>query len=161
MTDAEQSRFPEAAITAFVAEVFRAGGMDTEKAESTTRLLVLSDMMGRKTHGLAQADPYLQQLATGRMQGQGAPVVVRDLGGTVVWDGEYRPGLWLVEQALALCFDRIAEHGVMTVAIRRSHHIGCLAALAKLATDRGFFNHPRVVRAAQRDRSAAWRPPCR
>ena len=33
---------------------------------------------------------------------------------------------------------RAETSGVATVAISRSHHIGCLAALAKIAADRGF-----------------------
>ena len=35
--------------------------------------------------------------------------------------------------------ERLPQHGVVTFAMRRSHHIGCLAALAKQATDRGYF----------------------
>lgn len=56
----------------------------------------------------------------------------------MVWDGNYLPGLWLVQQALDIAFERIARHGVMTFAMRRSHHIACLATLVKQATDRGF-----------------------
>ncbi|MCB1809352.1 MAG: Ldh family oxidoreductase, partial [Candidatus Competibacteraceae bacterium] len=34
---------------------------------------------------------------------------------------------------------RLAEHGVVSVAIRRSHHIACLQAYLKAATDRGYL----------------------
>jgi L-lactate dehydrogenase len=78
-------------------------------------------------------------VAKGGMATTGQPEVLRDTGPTVVWDGGYRPGLWLVEQAMALGFERLAAHGTFTLAMRRSHHIGCLAALAKQATDRGLF----------------------
>jgi LDH2 family malate/lactate/ureidoglycolate dehydrogenase len=57
----------------------------------------------------------------------------------VVWDGRYLPGLWLMQRALSTGFERIAECGVFTFAMRKSHHIGCLAALAKQATDRGYY----------------------
>lgn len=56
----------------------------------------------------------------------------------MVWDGRYLPGLWLVERALGVAFERVATHGVVSVAIRRSHHIACLAALVRLATERGY-----------------------
>ena len=39
------------------------------------------------------------------------------------------------------------QHGVVTFAMRRSHHIGCLAALAKQATDRRLLRHDRLLRA--------------
>jgi LDH2 family malate/lactate/ureidoglycolate dehydrogenase len=43
-----------------------------------------------------------------------------------------------VDRAIELAIARIAQFGVVTVSIRRSHHIGCLAALVKQASDRGF-----------------------
>jgi LDH2 family malate/lactate/ureidoglycolate dehydrogenase len=72
------------------------------------------------------------------MTGSGAPVTVTDSGPVVVWDGNYMPGLWLVEEALKIAFDRVKQHGVVTFAIKRSHHIACLAALVKQATDKGY-----------------------
>ena len=123
----------------FAAALFAAAGLDSDKGEVVARLLVLTDMLGRKTHGLAQCPAYLDQLANGGMTRTGAPETVRDTGPTVVWDGRYLPGLWLMDRALALGFERLPRHGVVTLAMRHSHHIGCLAALAKAATDRGFY----------------------
>ena len=73
------------------------------------------------------------------MTASGQPETIRDTGPTIVWDGQYLPGLWLMDQALMLGFERLAEHGVVTFSMRRSHHIGCLAALAKQAADRGYY----------------------
>ncbi|WP_342452793.1 Ldh family oxidoreductase [Pararoseomonas indoligenes] len=130
---------PPAELTRHAAALFTAAGLDREKAESTARLLVLTDMMGRRTHGLAQVPAYLDQVERGLMERSGEPEVLRDTGGTVVWDGGYRPGLWLMERALKLGFERLPQHGTFTLAMRKSHHIGCLAALAKQATDRGYL----------------------
>jgi L-lactate dehydrogenase len=44
-----------------------------------------------------------------------------------------------MQQALDLAFERIQQHPVVTIVIRRSHHIACLAAYPKQATDRGLF----------------------
>jgi LDH2 family malate/lactate/ureidoglycolate dehydrogenase len=130
---------PSEELQSFAAPLFVAAGLDAEKAASVARLLILTDMMGRPTHGLAQCEAYLDEIEHGQMTCAGEPEVVRDGGGTVVWDGGYRPGLWLVDRAIALGIERVRAHGVFTCAIRRSHHIGCLAALAKSATDRGLF----------------------
>jgi L-lactate dehydrogenase len=132
-------RRPPAVLARFAAALFEAAGMEPDKAASIGRILVLTDMMGRRTHGLAQCGNYLEEVAKGGMATAGQPEVLRDTGATAVWDGGYRPGLWLVEQALALGFERLRHHGTFTLAMRRSHHIGCLAALAKQATDRGLF----------------------
>ncbi|WP_235035612.1 Ldh family oxidoreductase, partial [Roseomonas sp. 18066] len=132
-------RRPQAELASLATRLFEAAGMQPDKAESLGRILVLTDMMGRYTHGLAQVNAYLEQVENGGMTRSGAPDIIRDTGATFVWDGQYLPGPWLVEQAMAQALDRVAEHGVVTFAMRRSHHIGCLAALAKRATDAGCF----------------------
>ena len=45
--------------------LFTAAGLEADKADCMGRLLLLTDMMGRRTHGLAQCAPYLEQLADG------------------------------------------------------------------------------------------------
>jgi L-lactate dehydrogenase len=124
-------------LTRFVKDLLSATGLEEEKAASVARLLVLTDMLGRHTHGVALAPLYVEQLERGLMAASGAPECLKDTGATLVWDGRYLPGLWLVEQALGIAFGRTATHGVVTFAVRRSHHIACLAALVKQATDRG------------------------
>src|SRR5262245_60054858 len=125
-------------LTSFAIALFEAGGMERAKAETVARLLVLADMMGRRTHGLAMAPLYLAEMDRGNMRITGEPEVIRDTGSTVVWDGDYLPGLWLVDRAIEIALPRAAELGVVSVAIRKSHHIGCLAALVKQAADKGF-----------------------
>lgn len=137
MTGSE-GRFSVEALTRLGSGLLSAAGMETEKADEVARLLVLTDMLGRDTHGLAMCPLYVDQLEKGLMEGGGEPASLKDTGATVVWDGGYRPGLWLVGRALEVAFERVPAHGVVTFAIRRSHHIGCLAALVKQATDRGF-----------------------
>lgn len=131
-------RLPPDRLIAFATGLFTAAGMDVDKAACVARLLVLTDSMGRRTHGLAMAPLYLADIAKGGMALQGEPEVVKDTGATLVWDGGYLPGLWLMDRAISLAVERAARLGVVTVAIRRSHHIGCLAALVKQAADQGF-----------------------
>ena len=132
------AHFSVETLTAFATALLAAAGMDDDKAHTVGRLLVLTDMMGRRTHGLAMAPLYIADIRKGSMEVVGQPEVVKDTGATLVWDGGYLPGLWLVNSAIDTAIDRAAQHGVVTVAIRRSHHIGCLAALVKQASDRGF-----------------------
>ena len=114
--------------------------MEADKAASVARLLVLTDAMGRRTHGLAQAPDYLAEIQKGNMATTGSYVVVKDNGATsALWDGNYLPGLWLVEQAIKTCIPRAEKYGLAAIAIKRNHHIGCLAALCKIATDQGFI----------------------
>jgi LDH2 family malate/lactate/ureidoglycolate dehydrogenase len=132
-----QTRHAIEPLTQFAHDLLAAGGMEAAKAEAVSRLLVLTDMLGRPTHGVALVPLYVAQLEKGLMTGTGEPDCLADKGSTLVWDGRYLPGPWLVESALSLAFERLPAHGVVTLAIRRSHHIACLAALVKQATDRG------------------------
>jgi len=129
---------PLAAAERFGTALFAAAGMDADKAASVARLLVLTDAMGRRTHGLAMAPLYLADMARGGLQPRGEIEVVKDHGVSAVWDAGYLPGLWVMERAIETAMPRAAQHGIAAIAIRRSHHIGCLAALVKQAADRGF-----------------------
>jgi LDH2 family malate/lactate/ureidoglycolate dehydrogenase len=133
-----EDRYHVEPLTRFTGDLLAAGGMEHEKAQTVARLLVLTDMLGRRTHGVALSPLYVDQLEQGLMTPNGQPECVRDNGAVVVWDGNYLPGLWLVSRALDFAFERIATQGVVTLAIRRSHHIACLATLVKQATDRGY-----------------------
>ena len=125
-------------LEGFARALFIAAGLDQPKAETVARLLVLTDAMGRRTHGLAMAPLYLAEIAKGGMAASGEPDVVQDNGHVAVWDGRYLPGLWLVAQAIETLIPRAAQSGIAALALRRSHHIGCLAALVKQAADRGY-----------------------
>src|SRR5689334_22832931 len=100
-------RRPADELTRFAQSLFVAAGLEPEKSAAVGRLLLLTDMMGRRTHGLAQAAAYLEQLANGGMTKAGQPEIVRDAGATFVWDGNYLPGLWLMEQAMQAGFERL------------------------------------------------------
>lgn len=127
------------ALETFAAALFCEVGLEADKAAPVARLLVLTDAMGRRTHGLAQTPAYLAEIQKGSMATTGSYTVVKDNGATsALWDGNYLPGLWLVEQAIQTCLPRAEKYGLAAIAIKRNHHIGCLAALCKIATDRGF-----------------------
>jgi L-lactate dehydrogenase len=128
---------PLPALQAFAQRLLQAAGMEADKAEAMARLLVLTDAMGRRTHGLAQLPAYLAELDKGSMAKTGGPEVLSDNGTVAVWDGRYLPGMWLVEQAIELCLPRAAQFGLAAVSIKRNHHIGSLATLGKLAADKG------------------------
>jgi LDH2 family malate/lactate/ureidoglycolate dehydrogenase len=124
-------------LEAFAADLLQKAGFNAEKARTTARLLVLTDAMGRRTHGLAMLPLYLVEIEKGGLQVQGEPTVLKDNGITAVWEGHHLPGLWLVEKALQTAIPRAKQHGIAAIAIRQTHHIGCLAALTKLAADQG------------------------
>ena len=132
-------RYSAAALTDAATGLLTAAGLDDGKAGAVAAILVEGDLMGHTTHGLALLAPYLAELESGAMTRDGAPRVIQDLPAAVTWDGRRLPGPWLVLQAMALATARARQWGTGTVVIRRSHHIACLAAYLKRATDQGLL----------------------
>lgn len=139
MSTHAQPRYAAADLTAFAARLFASAGCDGDKPDTIARGLVAADLLGHTTHGLQLAPAYLGELESGGMTAQGAPTVVSDRGAAVTWDGNRLPGVWLAARAVDLAVERAPAHGTATVVVRRSHHIGCLAAFLRRATDRGFM----------------------
>jgi LDH2 family malate/lactate/ureidoglycolate dehydrogenase len=134
--DAETPAYGAQNLVAFAVALFRKSGLDEDKAKVVAEVLVEGDLLGHTMHGLALAAPYLAALESGSMTRAGAPGVVSDHGGALCWDGRRLPGPWLVASAIEAALARVPEHGI-AVAIRESHHIGCLAAYLERATSQG------------------------
>ena len=130
-------RWDAAALRRFAAALLEAGGMPPEKAAVVAEVLVEGDLMGHDTHGLAHLPPYLDALASGDMQVEGEPEILAATPVAETWDGRKLPGPWLVRRAAGTAADRAARSGLAAVAIRRSHHIGCLAAYLPPVVERG------------------------
>ncbi|MCB0530482.1 MAG: Ldh family oxidoreductase, partial [Saprospiraceae bacterium] len=114
-------------------------GLAEARARIVAETLTEADLMGHTTHGLALLPLYLKQLESGNMAKSGEPETVQDLGAAITWDGHYLPGPWLVYQAITLATERAVMHPVVTVVIRRSHHIACLAAYLEKVARQGYF----------------------
>ncbi|HEY8511651.1 MAG TPA: Ldh family oxidoreductase [Cyclobacteriaceae bacterium] len=112
----------------FAHDVLTAAGVNSSKAFVVAETLVEADLMGHNTHGLHLLPAYAKEATEGKMKHDGEPGVVSDRGSVIVWDGNYLPGPWLVNKAMDVLMERIAEHPVGTLVIKRSHHIACLAA---------------------------------
>ncbi len=130
--------FENSNLRQFAYELLTSAGMEPAKAEVVAELLIQTDEMGVTTHGISMVPYYLPELQSGNMANSGTYEIIKDTGATMVWDGNKQPGLWLMPEAIAVCVERAREHGIATAAIRRSHHIGCLSTLLRLATDEGF-----------------------
>ena len=135
----ETPRYSATALFNMAATLFERAGLPADRAQIVAQTLLDGDLMGHTTHGLALLSPYLRGIENGEMSKSGEPDMLADHGAAVTWDGRYLPGPWLVHRAMDLAFERVQSHPVVTVVIQRSHHIGCLAAYPKRATDQGLF----------------------
>jgi LDH2 family malate/lactate/ureidoglycolate dehydrogenase len=134
-----QHRYDAADLVTLAMTLLQRSGLSVARARIVAEILVEADLMGHSTHGLQLLAPYLRELETGSMATEGEPEVVADQGPAITWHGRYLPGPWLVIQAMEFAFSRIQAHPVVTMVIRQSHHIACLAAYPRRATDKGLL----------------------
>jgi L-lactate dehydrogenase len=127
------------ALAEFARALFVRAGMRDDIARDVADVLVEGDLLGHTTHGLALVAPYLGELEKGSMTKAGEPTVVAKQPATQTWDGGRLPGPWLTLRALDAAIAMASTQGTGTVVIRRSHHIACLEAYLKRATDRGMM----------------------
>ena len=118
---------PEA-LGDFAQELLQKAGLPEAMARDVAEVLLEGDLLGHDTHGLQLLGPYLAELERGDMSKDGEPVVLSEHTCVTSWDGGRLPGPWLVRRAMAWAVPRARQHGQASVAIRRSHHIACLAA---------------------------------
>lgn len=121
-------RYDAGALRAFASEVLRRAGLPDEPADAVARGLVEGDLYGHVTHGLALLDDYVAAVENGTMARDGRPEVLADSGAAATWDARRLPGVWTTMLAVDDAVARAGRYGLGAVAIRRSHHIACLAA---------------------------------
>jgi LDH2 family malate/lactate/ureidoglycolate dehydrogenase len=134
-----QSRIDAQALVEFADALLRAAGVDAPIARDVAEVLVEGDLLGHDTHGLALLAGYLAELDRGTMMRSGAPRVIAERSVVATWDGARLPGPWLVREAIDWALPRAREHGAASVAIRRSHHIACLAAYLEPVARQGMM----------------------
>jgi L-lactate dehydrogenase len=117
-----------AAWRRFAETVLARAGLPAEPAEAVARGLVEGDAYGHSTHGLALLADYVEEIDAGKMTTTGVPEVIADAGAAATWDARRLPGVWTTMLAVDEAVRRAATLGIGAVALKRSHHIGCLAA---------------------------------
>ena len=125
------------ALTTFARSLLERCGLEPPLAADVAATLVEGDLLGHDTHGLALLAGYLAEIDNGSMARSGSYAVINQRGAAAAWDGRRLPGPWLVRRAMEAAAAMAKLHGTGTVVIRRSHHIACLAAYLKRATDQG------------------------
>jgi L-lactate dehydrogenase len=130
-------RYDAALLTGFAQALLTRSGLARERADAVAEVLIEGDLLGHDTHGLALLAPYLNEIERGAMTTAGEPEVLNDRPAALLWDGRRLPGPWLTQRAVDIALDRARAVGTATVVIRRSHHIACLAAYLRRATEQG------------------------
>jgi LDH2 family malate/lactate/ureidoglycolate dehydrogenase len=124
-----------AALSAFVAELYRMAGLPDGDAALVADSLVTADLWGHSSHGVMRAPWYLARIAKGTITWVTAPEVVVDAGAIAVWDGRDGVGQVIAARAMEDAVARARRHGVGIVSIRDSNHHGALGYFTRMAAE--------------------------
>jgi LDH2 family malate/lactate/ureidoglycolate dehydrogenase len=124
MPDSLPSRYTAEHLTEFTSRVFEHFGVPEAEALVAAEILVLSDLRGIDSHGVARLASYVGLLKEGRINTKPKMRIVRESPSTATLDGDNGLGLVVGPYANQIAMDKADQVGTGWVAVRNSHHYG-------------------------------------
>ena len=118
------ARYRAADLEAFAAALFEHFGVPPADARRAAEILVLADLRGIDSHGVARLTAYCGLLRAGRLNPRPNISVVRETPGTATVDGDNGLGLVVAPQANEIAMDKADRVGTGWVAVRNTNHYG-------------------------------------
>ncbi|MAM12588.1 MAG: lactate dehydrogenase [Rhizobiaceae bacterium] len=133
----DQKTFSADLLRRFAVDLFAAAGLSVQAAGRVADALIEADLSGRGSHGLLQADRYIERLMAGAMSTADAPTVVSRSHGAIVVDGDGMEGHIVAEDAMKMGIEAARDTGIAAVAVRRAQHMGVVGRYVRMAAEAG------------------------
>jgi len=124
-------------LTDYVRRVFVALGVPEEDARVTADVLVVADLRGVDSHGVARLRRYVQGIHDGMMVIHPDIQVLQETPATALIDGGAGLGQPVGVRAMNLAIQKAQEVGAGFVAVRNSNHYGIAGYYAMMALEAG------------------------
>jgi L-2-hydroxycarboxylate dehydrogenase (NAD+) len=135
MAEETTTRVQAEPLNAFVRRVFEKLDVPPEDAEVTADNLVLADLRGISSHGVARLRRYVNGLRDGVMVARPKIVVVHETATSALVDGGGGLGQPASMRAMRLAIKKAQEIGAGFVAVRNSNHYGIAGYYALMALE--------------------------
>jgi LDH2 family malate/lactate/ureidoglycolate dehydrogenase len=138
-TDPEptEARFPLNQLSRFVESAFRQLGLSPTDAIFATESLVVADLYGNNSHGVARLPFHARRIADGLINLKADLTVVRESPSTLVLDANNGFGQALAPQAMTRTIEKAEHSGICLTTVRSSNHFGIAGYYAMMAAKRG------------------------
>jgi hydroxycarboxylate dehydrogenase B len=130
-------RVSSSTVLTFVQAIFVAAGSEPREADIIAAHLVDASLMGHDSHGIIRVSKYIDWLRAGQVRPNRRARIVSDRGALVVADGEFGFGQVIGREAMEIAAERARSHGLATVALRNSGHLGRVGAWPEMLAERG------------------------
>lgn len=122
-----------------------AAGLAPDRAAAMAEVMVTTDLMGHRTHGIAFLPQYLDRIASGAIAKTGDIAVLSDGPAHLAWRTERLPGAWVVRKAIAALLGKLDTQPVVTATIANCSHIGSLQTYLKEIGERKLLGQMMVT----------------
>jgi LDH2 family malate/lactate/ureidoglycolate dehydrogenase len=127
---------PEPQLRAFTQNIFLAMGCSAEHAKLAADVLILSDMRGIDSHGVARLSGYVLLWDKGRINATPDIKIVHQTPTTATIDGDAGLGLVVAPFAMKVAIEMAKKYGSGWVSVRNSNHFGISGYHALMAVER-------------------------
>jgi len=121
---AEPILVSEKALRQFCETVLRKLGVPAADARTTTDVLVVADLRGVDSHGVARLGRYVAGLKDGTMKAKDESRIVKETTATALLDGGQSLGQVVGKKGMDLAIEKARETAVGIVTVRNSNHYG-------------------------------------
>jgi uncharacterized oxidoreductase len=131
------ARLSADALQELATAVLQAAGAPEGHARSVAASLVLSNLRGHDSHGIAQLLSYVGQIEKGDLDPRAEPRILNERPTAALVDGGWGFGQVAAAYAADVLIQKARATGVATAGIQRCNHIGRLGEYAEQAADAG------------------------
>ena len=132
---AEGILIQEKALQGFCEAVLMKLGVPPQDAKVTTDVLILADLRGISSHGVARLQRYVTGLKEGYMKPTDHSTLVRETKATALIDGGQSLGQVVGRKAMEIAITKAKETAVGVVTVRNSNHYGIAGYYALMALE--------------------------
>ena len=131
---------PAAQLRQQISHIIQLTGSELAEAEQVAANLVMANLSGHDSHGVGMLPRYVDAVLEGGLIPNTGVKVLLDTGPLVNLDGQRGYGQITGVQAMQMGIERAKQHGVCTVALSRSHHLGRIGHFAEMAVAQGLVS---------------------
>lgn len=119
-------RAPAELLYAHVVALLEAAGLERARATPMADIIIRTELLGHRTHGLAMLPTYLERLGNGMIARSGEITVESDTPTSLAWQAHRLPGAYVMGRAIEALYAKLEAAPVVTATIANCSHIGSL-----------------------------------
>ncbi|MEM1315649.1 MAG: Ldh family oxidoreductase [Pseudomonadota bacterium] len=131
---------PRPVVEDWLTAIFAAAGCPQDEAGMIARNLVLADLSGHFSHGIARTARYVSWIGDGKLRPVAKVDEIMRSGALALLEGNRSFGQVVGERAMTLAEEIAREHGVAVLGVRHSGHLGRIGHWAERLAEKGLWS---------------------